>query len=94
LTSIWDKPQALWSHRPIKQAADAFTEGLHDFNWRTMPPTLRRLAQHEMVKMQLEMLIEVVAPMEFRASPNNDQTNRSAWVRDGRVKALAPGPDE
>lgn len=42
----------------------------HDFNWRPMPPTLRRLAQHEMVplkarKMELEKLLEAVALIEF-----------------------------
>jgi hypothetical protein len=42
----------------------------HDFNWRPMAPTLRRLAQEEMVaikalKMQLEKLLKAVPLIEF-----------------------------
>jgi hypothetical protein len=42
----------------------------HDFNWRPTPPTLRRLAQHELVSikariLKLERLINAVPLIEF-----------------------------
>jgi hypothetical protein len=42
----------------------------HDFNWRPTPPTLRRLAQHELTavkarKMELDMLLKAAPLIEF-----------------------------
>lgn len=64
---------------------------LHDFNWRPTPPTLRRLAQHEMValktrKMQLENLLAAVPLIEFSEEHRQMMINRvAALLRSGRT---------
>lgn len=58
----------------------------HDFNWRPKPPTLRRLAQHEMVaikalKMQLEKLLAAVPRIEFSEEHCADMRERLSKLR-------------
>ncbi|MHC2371299.1 hypothetical protein ACVIQT_005947 [Bradyrhizobium diazoefficiens] len=70
----------------------------HDFNWRPTPPTLRRLAQHEMValkarKMQLEKLFEAAPLIEFSDEHRQMMINRVAKLlrSGGKGEGVNPG---
>lgn len=69
----------------------------HDFNWRPTPPTLRRLAQWEMVAikariLRLEKLLDAVPLVEFSEEHRKMMLTRLQTVMHDITKPHAPVP--